>query len=298
MSIAQTIQKKKVDLALLLVAGLWGGSYLAAKVLTEHAPVIAVLAIRFSITTLVLIPIWALMKQPINRSTVALGLGLGSVQALILYLETTGVARTSATNAGLIISLCIVFTPILESIASKKWLPRSFFIATVISVVGVALLVSDKGFAAPSLGDWLMFGAAVVRSVHVTSMRHLTKGKNYSSVTITFMQSLACAVLFLAFSGDRTLDAINSFEKSQWLGMLYLSLLAGAFAFLLTLWGIRKTSSSRASLLLGTEPVWAVVVGLTLGGEKLALLGFIGAILIVGSTYVGQEIEQKSRSGL
>lgn len=298
MSIAQTIQKKKVDLALLLVAGLWGGSYLAAKVLTEHAPVIAVLAIRFSITTLVLIPIWALMKQPINRSTVALGLGLGSVQALILYLETTGVARTSATNAGLIISLCIVFTPILESIASKKWLPRSFFIATVISVVGVALLVSDNGFAAPSLGDWLMFGAAVVRSVHVTSMGHLTKGKNYSSVTITFMQSLACAVLFLAFSGDRTLDAINSFEKSQWLGMLYLSLLAGAFAFLLTLWGIRKTSSSRASLLLGTEPVWAVVVGLTLGGEKLALLGFIGAILIVGSTYVGQEIEQKSRSGL
>lgn len=298
MSLAQRIQKKKVDLALLLVAGLWGGSYLAAKVLTEHAPVIAVLAIRFSITTLVLIPIWALMKQPINRSTVALGLGLGSVQALILYLETAGVARTSATNAGLIISLCIVFTPILESIASKKWLPRSFFIATVISVVGVALLVSDKGFAAPSLGDWLMFGAAVVRSVHVTSMGHLTKGKNYSSVTITFMQSLACAVLFLAFSGDRTLDAINSFEKSQWLGMLYLSLLAGAFAFLLTLWGIRKTSSSRASLLLGTEPVWAVVVGLTLGGEKLALLGFIGAILIVGSTYVGQEIEQKSRSGL
>lgn len=298
MSVAQRIQKKKVDLALLLVAGLWGGSYLAAKVLTEHASVIAVLAIRFSITTLVLIPIWALMKQPINRSTVALGLGLGSVQALILYLETAGVARTSATNAGLIISLCIVFTPILESIASKKWLPRSFFIATVISVVGVALLVSDKGFAAPSLGDWLMFGAAVVRSVHVTSMGHLTKGKNYSSVTITFMQSLACAVLFLAFSGDRTLDAINSFEKSQWLGMLYLSLLAGAFAFLLTLWGIRKTSSSRASLLLGTEPVWAVVVGLTLGGEKLALLGFIGAILIVGSTYVGQEIEQKSRSGL
>ena len=298
MSVTQRIQNKKVDLALLLVAGLWGGSYLAAKVLTEHAPVIAVLAIRFSITTLVLIPIWALMKQPINRSTVALGLGLGSVQALILYLETTGVARTSATNAGLIISLCIVFTPILESIASKKWLPRSFFIATVISVVGVALLVSDKGFAAPSSGDWLMFGAAVVRSVHVTSMGHLTKGKNYSSVTITFMQSLACAVLFLAFSGDRTLDAINSFEKSQWLGMLYLSLLAGAFAFLLTLWGIRKTSSSRASLLLGTEPVWAVVVGLTLGGEKLALLGFIGAILIVGSTYVGQEIEQKSRSGL
>ena len=64
---AQAIKRKKVDLALLLVAGLWGGSYLAAKVLTEHAPVIAVLAIRFSITTLVLVPIWALRNgNPLN----------------------------------------------------------------------------------------------------------------------------------------------------------------------------------------------------------------------------------------
>lgn len=295
MSFTQVLAEKRVDLALLLVAGLWGGSYLAAKVLTEHAPVIAVLAIRFSITTLVLIPVWALMRHSIDRKTLALGLGLGTVQALILYLETAGVARTSATNAGLIISLCIVFTPILESVASKRWLPRSFFIATVTSVVGVALLVSDKGFAAPNLGDWLMLGAAIVRSVHVTSMGHLTKGRSYSSVSITLLQSLACAVLFLIFSGSRTVEVIDTFERSQWIGMLYLSLLAGVFAFLLTLWGIRKTSSSRASLLLGTEPVWAVAVGISLGGEELALLGFLGAIVIVGSTYVGQEIELQSR---
>lgn len=296
MSFAQSIKKREVDFALLLVAGLWGGSYLAAKVLTEHAPVVSVLAIRFSITSLVLIPIWAIKRLPLNRSILFLGLGLGSIQALILYLETAGVARTSATNAGLIISLCIVFTPILESIASKNWLPRSFFIATITAVVGVALLVSNEGFAAPNPGDWLMLGAATVRSIHVTSMGHLTKGKNHSSVSITLLQSMACAVLFLIFSGNETFDAISSFEKSQWLGMLYLSLMAGAFSFLLTLWGIRKTSSSRASLLLGTEPVWAVVIGVSLGGEKLALLGIVGAVLIVGSTYIGQEIEQKSRS--
>ena len=79
--------------------------------------------------------------------------------------------------------------------------------------------------------------------------------------------------------------------------MFFLSLLSGALAFLLTLWGIRRTSSSRASLLLGTEPVWAVVVGISLGGDKLVFIGAIGALLIVGSTYVGQSIEQKHRLG-
>jgi drug/metabolite transporter (DMT)-like permease len=296
MPLIQILKKREVDLALLLVAAFWGGSYLAAKELTEHTSVVALLAIRFSITSIAMFAIWTVKRTSITRSEALLGLGLGSVQALILFFETSGVARTSATNAGLIISICIVLTPILESVASKNWLPRSFFITAVTAVVGVALLVSDKGFAAPSVGDWLMLAAAVVRAIHVTSMGHLTKGKSYSSVSITLLQSLACASIFLIFSGNQTIDAIKTFESAQWAGMLYLSLIAGALSFILTLWGIRRTSSSRASLLLGTEPVWAVMVGVALGGEKLLVLGAIGAVLIVGSTYVGQAIEQKHRT--
>lgn len=297
MSISSKLLKREVDIALLLVAGLWGGSYLAAKVLTEHATVLAVLGIRFSITSIVMLIVWLIKKPAITRSIFILGIALGTVQALILYLETSGVARTSATNAGLIISLCIVFTPILESLASKKWLPPTFFIATITAVVGVALLVSKDGFAQPNIGDWLMLGAAIVRSIHVTSMGHLTKDKNYSSVSLTLLQSVACATLFLLFSGKQTIEALSNFKLPQWYGMLYLSLLAGAFSFLLTLWGIRRTSSSRASLLLGTEPVWAVVVGISLGGESLGAIGLVGALLIVGSTYKGQQIERQSRTG-
>ena len=296
MSLIQKFKKREVDLALLLVAALWGGSYLAAKVLTEHISVVALLAIRFSITSLAMFVIWTFKRTAITRPEALLGLGLGSAQALILFFETSGVARTSATNAGLIISLCIVLTPILESVASKNWLPRSFFVTAVVAVIGVALLVSDKGFAAPSWGDWLMLAAAVVRAIHVTSMGHLTKSKSYSSVSITFLQSLTCAFIFLICAGGQTVEAINTFKTAQWAGMLYLSLIAGALSFILTLWGIRRTSSSRASMLLGTEHVWAVVVGVVLGGEKLLIFGVMGAALIVGSTYLGQRIEQGHRT--
>ena len=297
MTLAKQSRNREVDFALLLVAFFWGASYLAAKSLTEHASVGAVLSIRFSITTIAMFLIWLIKRDRITRPELILGLGLGSVQALILYLETSGVARTTATNAGLIISLAIVLTPILESLAAKNWLPRSFFIATVVTVIGVMLLVSDKGFAKPGVGDWLMLGAALVRAIHVTSMGHLTKGKSYSSVVITLLQSFACAAIFTVFSFHSATKAISEFALHQWYGMLFLSLLSGALAFLLTLWGIRRTSSSRASLFLGTEPVWAVVVGISLGGDKLVFIGAIGALLIVASTYVGQGIEQKHRLG-
>ena len=295
MSFTEKLKAREVDLALLLVAAMWGGSYLSAKTLTEHAPVLTVLSLRFIVTSLAMLAIWLLKREKVTRQELLLGIGLGSTQAFILYCETSGVSHTSATNAGLIISLAIIFTPILESIASRNWLPRSFFVATVVAVVGVALLVSDKGFAAPGIGDWFMLAAAMARALHVTAMGRLTSGKSYSSVTITLLQSITCGVIYSAFSLDNIGEAVTSFDLGLWLNLGFLSLLSGAFAFLVTLWAIRRTSSSRASLLLGTEPVWAVVVGIAIGGERLAVLGVIGAVLIIGSSYFGQKIETEHR---
>jgi drug/metabolite transporter (DMT)-like permease len=295
MSFGAKLKSREVDLALLLVAALWGASYLSVKTLTEHAPVLTVLTLRFIITSLAMAAIWAIKHERFTRTELALGIGLGTTQALILFLETSGVSRTSATNAGLIISLAIIFTPIFESVASKNWLPRPFFVATAVAVVGVALLVSDKGFAAPGLGDWLMLAAALIRALHVTAMGHLTSGRTLSSVTMTLVQSITCAVIYSVFSFSGVKKAITEFDRGLWLNLLFLSLLCGAFAFLATLWAIRRTSSSRASLLLGTEPVWAVVVGISIGGESLALFGVIGAVLIIGSSYFGQKIETSHR---
>jgi drug/metabolite transporter (DMT)-like permease len=295
MSFAAKVRAREVDIALIVVAALWGASYLSAKTLTEHAPVLTVLSLRFISTTLAMALIWSIKRDRFTRPEVLLGIGLGTSQGLILFCETSGVSKTSATNAGLIISLAIIFTPIFESIAAKNWLPRPFFVATVVAVVGVALLVSDIGFAAPGVGDWLMLAAALFRALHVTAMGHLTKAKSYSSVTITLLQSLTCAVMYSVFSFDGIAKAVSTFDMGLWFDLAFLSLLCGAFAFLVTLWAIRRTSSSRASLLLGTEPVWAVIVGISIGGENLALLGFLGAVMIIGSSYFGQRIETKHR---
>ncbi len=296
MTISPRIRAREVDLVLLLVALFWGASYLAAKSLTQHAPVIVVLSLRFILTAIGMTVIWIIKRPQFSRNEELLGLALGSVQALIIYCETAGVSRTTATNAGLIISLAIVMTPLMESFASKNWLPPKFFAATIVAVVGVLLLVSNKGFSAPNLGDWLMLAAATVRALHVTSMGHFTKGKTYSSVNITLLQSIACALIFTAISGSRTFSSARHLPNHQWLGLLFLSGLCGVFAFLATLWAIRQTSSSRASLLLGTEPVWAVVVGTVLGGESLTLIGIIGALLIISATGYGQKIESGHRT--
>lgn len=291
----ERLRQREVDLVLLAVAAAWGASYLVAKDLTEHATVTIVLALRFIVAAVALAAIWLVTRPRIDGRTLAVGSAFGASLALILFLETAGVARTSATNAGLIISLAIVFTPILDGIAARRMLPRPFFLAAVTAVIGVALLVSGSGFRAPTIGDALVLAAAVVRSIQVTAMGHSRRARTVDTLSLTLVQNAFCAVVFVILSGPDLVPTAQSLAPASWLGVLFLGLACGAFAFLAQLWAIRRTSASRVSMLLGTEPIWAVAVGVLVGGEWLGLLGAVGAVLIIAGTYVGQLMELRHR---
>ena len=117
---ASLLSARRVDLLLLLVAVVWGSSYLAAKTLTGTVSVTAILSLRFLITAVALAVIWLVWhRRRTSRREAATGVVLGLTQAAVLILETHGIAGTSATNAGLIISLVVVFTPVTESIAFR-----------------------------------------------------------------------------------------------------------------------------------------------------------------------------------
>lgn len=99
-------------------------------------------------------------------------------------------------------------------------------------------------------------------------------------------------------AGASLSDAVRGFGPAQWAGVVYLALGCSVFAFLVQLWAVRRTSASRASLLLGTEPLCAVLIGLGLGGETLAAAGGAGAALVVAGTFWGQRIETAHRAEL
>ena len=88
--------------------------------------------------------------EEFSKADILIGTAVGVGLAIVMTFETNGIALTSATNAGLIISLSIIFTPILEGFARKFWLPKNFFIAAVGAVVGVGFLVGGNGLHAPN----------------------------------------------------------------------------------------------------------------------------------------------------
>jgi drug/metabolite transporter (DMT)-like permease len=287
-----------VDLLLLLVAVSWGSTYLVAKELVTPQSVVALLALRMLLAAALMGAIVAARRTRISAAELKAGAMLGVVLAAVFAFETFGIAHTSATNAGLIISLTIVFTPILDSAISGRRLPGRFFLAAVIAIGGVALLASNGVFEKPSLGDLLILVAAIVRAIHVTSMFALTSAKPMGSLHLTTVQLATCALLFSAtsvFHGDSIPHFLARLDPGRAVLFLYLVVACTVFAFLVQTWAVRRTSPSRVSLLLGTEPVWAAIIGVTIAHDSVTLAGSIGIALILAGTAWGRSIEQQQR---
>jgi drug/metabolite transporter (DMT)-like permease len=299
MTAPDTARPGLVDASLLAVAVVWGSTYLVAKELVQPDTVVAVLAIRFLVTVAAMLPFCLHRLRRATREEFCTGVLLGGILASVFAFETFGIAHTSATNAGLIISLTIVITPLAENIVTRSWLPGRFFVAAAGAVAGVLLLASGSELQAPSAGDFLVLVAAVVRAAHIVTMHRRSAGRRHDSFTLTYIQLSVCAVAFCAispFTGKSIGTVLPELDATAWAKMLYLALVCTVFAFFIQMWSVRLTSPSRVSLLLGTEPIWAMAVGITLGGDRIGVAGVIGAALILGGTNWGRLIERDHRT--
>lgn len=285
------------DLLLLIVAAFWGATYLVTKDLGRNGHIESLLAIRFIIAAVALwIYALAFRRDRFTKMELLLGMGFGLTQTITLNFEAQSVHYTSATNGGLIIGISIITVPILESIWRRNWLPKSFFVATVIALVGLVLLVMGNGFVEPNIGDFFMLAAMVIRTIHFVYLGHKTQGKPISPVNFTTITVSTTGLIMFLWNPADVFATAASYNQTDWLNMLFLAVLCTSFAFIGMNWAVKHTSAARASLLLGTEPVWSTLLAAVIGGELLGITGFIGALLIVGGTYWGQAIEARHRA--
>ncbi len=279
------------DLPVLGVAVVWGSSFLVLKQVADLNSVLGTLVLRFGLVVpLLAVFAWRSLRRLSRREWLG-GASLGVILGAIFLLETYGAVQTSATNAGLIVSLTMVFTPLAESAVRRTALPRVFLGAAGLSVLGVALLTGGGGLKAPNIGDLLMLGSALVRTVHVLAMSRTKAIKGTDSLALTWIQLTTAGLIFLIASplaGSSPLAVAESFGPSEWAGLLYLSVLCTVFAFLVQMWAVRATSPSRVSLLLGTEPLWAALFGTVVGGDRLSVLALLGGVLILVGTEWGR----------
>jgi drug/metabolite transporter (DMT)-like permease len=242
------------DLMLLLVAMIWGSSYGVAKEALAFYPVLGLLALRFGVTFLVLLPTLRHLRGA-DRRTLAGCAALGVLLLGIFLCETFGVLLTRASNAALLISLCVVLTPSAEWWLLARRPRRVEWIAAGASLAGASLLTRGSHVAF-NAGDGLMVAAACLRALTVCVTMRVTRRAAIPALTITAVQSGIVAIgsllVSLLFVGH--LPGAVPRQPAFWGYLAYMALGCTLFAFSAMNYAIERSTPTRVSLLMGSEP--------------------------------------------
>lgn len=195
--------------------------------------------------------------------------------------KSTGVAIGTVTALGSAPAL----TGVVAYLINKEKPTRRWFLATVITTIGIIVLSTSKGLTEFNFRGFLLaIGAGASYSVFaVASKRALTHG-----VTVT-------DAMFRIFGLGAILSAPLLFIGSMhWLatprGLLmvfWLGLIPTAVAYIAYGYGLSKVRASTASTLILAEPATATLLAAIVLGEAINARGWIGIfVVIIGLIYL------------
>ena len=178
----------------------------------------------------------------------------------------------SATAAGFITGLLAPLTPPLLAAAFLAERPgASTWIAAGLRVFGLALVSGlEVGEIGPSL---LLLGGAACFALHIVFTRRFVHDDD--PMRLVRQQMLVCSVSFAGVALATEPLSVPG-RTSVWVAVAVTGVLGTALAYTLQTRAQRRTTATRTSLALASEPVFAAVFAALLAGERLGLMGFAG----------------------
>ena len=266
----------------LAVPLIWGLGVVFAKAAIGHFPPVLLMALRFTLTALVLVwfvkPPWRLMGR---LFVIAL------ISAAVQYsLTFNGLRGVDASTAVLVIQLEVPFLILLGAVLLKEKPGRRRWLGIAIAFIGVAFIAGEPRL----VGAWdslaLLFGGAFTWALGQIMVRRL--GEVGGFTTIAWVAVFAAPQLF-AFSlvlEDDHLAYLSAAGWVVWGTVLYMGIVMTALGYGLWYSLVGRFPLARVGPFLLLMPVFSVLGGVTLLGESLTLRVAIGGAIVIAGVAV------------
>lgn len=263
------------SLSLVYCAAVWGSTFIMVKRLIDDVDPLSLVAIRFAMASVLLLPYLIAKRVAILASLKAGGV-LGILMAGMYIPQTLGLGSTSAANSAFITGLFIVFVPIFQ-LAFFKVRPRAFKLAAI-ALATAGLFVLTGGIRQAKAGDLITLGTALAYALHVILGDRYAKARQ-DPVALCFTQFVVCSLA--AFALALPLGMRVSLRPAP-LGVLaFLAIFPTVSAFVIQLAAQRWTSPVKVAAIFSLEPVFAAIFAWTLGGEEFSARSALGGLMIV-----------------
>ena len=267
--------REQANLLCLLTAAIWGGGFIATDVAIDTFEPFVFLMIRFVLAGLLAwIPL-AFTRERITKETLKTGMISGFFLYTAFAFQTFGLAYSEPGMNAFLTSTNVVIVPYLAWMVYRKKSEGSTLLASFLCLAGIGFLSLSKGGFSFSIGDGLTLICALLFAAQIVSLQNADRCPVNA---LNAVQLSTAGVLSLFFGLKGPYPAHVSFEAIASMG--YSVILATLVCYLLQTLAQQHTSAAAASVLLGTESLWANVFSFLLLGSRPSLMMILGGTLI------------------
>ena len=225
-------------------ATIFGFSFLFTKVALDHVDPLRLIGFRFALAAIVisLLALSKVVRISFKGKDLRPLLWIAFFQPLAYFIfETTGISRTSSSQAGMMIALIPIVVAVLSSVVLNEKVLRTQWLFIIMSVTGVlfiALMQDANGAGAGLAGPLLLLGAVASAALFNILSRH--SSQTFSPVEITFVMMWTGAIVFTsaAVVNHARLGTLGTYFSVLSMpgvvyALLYLGIVSSVIAFLL-----------------------------------------------------------------
>jgi drug/metabolite transporter (DMT)-like permease len=273
---------KSIDyIELVVLAALWGGSFLFMRLGAPEFGPVALIALRTGIAMLTLLPAIVLMRKlgHIRGNALAL-LALGIIStALPFTLLSWAVLYVSAGYASIINSTATIFTALIAWLWVNERLSLGGVSGILLGTLGVVVLALDR--IEPGKIDLLPLFAGLVATLCYGIGTNYSKQKlaHVAPLVIAFGSQTGATLVLLPFA--LWLWPAQAPSADAWLAVAGLGVFCTGIAFILFFRLIARVGVNRAISVTYLIPFFGVIWGMLFLDEVVTLYMLVGGGLIL-----------------
>ena len=278
---------RRYGFMLLVLAAIWGASFIFIKVAVRELEPVALVWLRLLLAAIVLVPAALLTvgRDAVTQFRAAFGrlAVMGMVNsALPFLLLAWAEMKLDAGLAAILQAAAPLFTAVISLRFGTDRVTGARLAGVVLGFVGVALLVGahtggDLFAALAVVGTALCYSAAGVYGAHKLRDTHpFVVGAGSMVIALVLVAPFGLAALPAHMIGAKELGSV-----------LVLGLVCTGVAYMLFFAMLRGTGASRSILVTYLVPGTALVYAVVLLGEHVRVTAVLGLALILGGVALG-----------
>lgn len=283
-----------IYIKLILTAVLWGGTFIAGRIIVRDVGPYSAAFLRFTLAGLFLIPlVWKNEgKLPAVRKDQILAVLLLGGTGIFLYniFFFKGLKLIEAGRAALIIANNPICVALLSACFFKEKLSLLKIIGIIFSITG-ALIVISRGNLPDIIrgrfgwGEVYIFLCVLSWAAFALIGKTVLRGMS-PLVSIAYASVVGGGLLLFPAVIEGVLQNVFLYTLTDWLGIFYLGFFGTVIGFVWFYDGIKTIGPTRASIFINIVPISAVILAFIILNEPLTRSLVSGTVLVTAGVYL------------